>query len=345
MKTKITELFNIKYPIILSGMSWISTPELVAAVSNAGGLGILATGVLSSEETIEYIRRTKELTKKPFAANVTLYFPGAEKNAEILIKEKVPVVNYALGKGDKIAAGVHSYGGKVIATVTTLKHALAAQRDGADALIVTGYEAAGHGGAVTSLALIPSIADAVDIPIIAAGGFGDGRGLASALALGADGVAMGTRLMNSTESPVHEIQKQQCNEKEVYDTVYTEKVDGLPARVMVSPGSKWLMKKKINPFTALINSRKIAKLLGFPWLKLAVGIMFSGVKRSMQMARMAIGFDAFKAGTMDGDNKKGVLPLGQIAGIIHETQPVEKIIKNVVAEAKKAEKRISLSLK
>ena len=160
MKTRITKLFGIKYPLVLSGMSWISTPELVAAVANAGGLGILATGILTAEQTREYIRRTRELTKKPFAANVTLYFPGAERNAQVIIEEKVPVVNYALGKGDKIAKAVHAYGGKVIATVTTLKHALAAQRDGADALIVTGHEAAGHGGAVTSLVLIPSLADA-----------------------------------------------------------------------------------------------------------------------------------------------------------------------------------------
>jgi enoyl-[acyl-carrier protein] reductase II len=110
MKTRITELFGIKYPIILSGMSWISTPELVAAVSNAGGLGILATGILNAEETETYINATKKLTKKPFAANITLYFPGAERNAKIIIKHKVPVVNYALGKGDWICRDVHAYG-------------------------------------------------------------------------------------------------------------------------------------------------------------------------------------------------------------------------------------------
>lgn len=345
MKTRITNLFGIKYPILLSGMSWISTPELVAAVSNAGGLGILATGVSSTDETIEFIQRTKKLTKKPFAANVTLYFPGSEKNAEIIIREKVPVVNYALGKGDKISKAVHAYGGKVVATVTTLKHALAAQRDGADALIVTGYEAAGHGGAVTSLALVPSIVDAVKIPVIAAGGFADGRGLICALALGAEGISMGTRFMNSIESPVHEIQKKVCNEKEVYDTIYTNKVDGLPARVMISVGAKKLTNKWINPLSALFNSRKIAKMLGLPWLKLAVGIMFSGVQRSMQMARMAIGFDAFKAGTMEGDNDNGVLPLGQIAGIIKETLSVEKIIKNIMAEVKAVESNLGKILK
>jgi len=344
MKTRITELFKIKYPILLSGMSWISTPELVAAVANAGGLGILATGILQPDETRDYIKRTRELTNKPFAANVTLYFPGADRNAEILIENKVPVVNYALGKGDKIAKAVHAYGGKVIATVTTLKHAMAAQRDGADALIVTGHEAAGHGGAVTSLVLIPSIVDAVDIPVIAAGGFADGRGLAAALLLGAEGISMCTRFMNTTESPVHESQKALSNTLTVYDTVYTDKVDGLPARVMASKGATRLINKRLNPLSALINSRKIAKLLGFPWLKLAVGIMLSGVQNSIRMARMAIGFDAFKAGTMDGDNENGVLPIGQVTGIMHDTPSVKTVMDRIVKEAAEAGKKLGKKL-
>ncbi len=341
MKTKITELFKIKYPIILSGMSWISTPELAAAVSEAGGLGILATGILSAEETKAYIKKMRELTKKPFAANVTLYFPGAEKNAKILIDEKVPVINYALGKGDKICEAVHAYGGTVIATVTTLKHALAAQRDGADALIVTGHEAAGHGGAVTSLALVPYIADNVDIPVIAAGGFADGRGLATALLLGADGISMGTRFMNTKESPVAEVQKAVTNDLDPFTTIYTNRVDGLNARVMDSKGARRLINKKMNPFTALFNSRKIASMLGFPWLKLAVGIMLMGPKKSIQMARMAVGFDAFKDGTMEGDNEKGVLPIGQVAGIIKDTPTVKEVIAAILKDAKKAQKNLA----
>lgn len=344
MKTQITKLFGVKYPIVLSGMSWISTPELVAAVAEAGGLGILATGILNADETADYIKRTKKLTKKPFAANVTLYFPGAERNARIIIGEKVPIVNYALGKGDWICKEVHAYGGKVIATVTTLKHALAAQRDGADALLVTGHEAAGHGGDVTSLVLVPFIADAVSIPVIAAGGFADGRGLASALALGAEGIAMGTRFMNTKESPVHETQKAISNDLDVFSTVYTNRVDGLPARVIKSRGSKRLIEKRLNPLSALLMSRKIAKLLGFPWLKLAVGILFMGFKRSLQMARMAIGFDAFKAGTMDGDNEKGVLPMGQVTGIIHDTPTVKVMIERLVKEAKQAHRELGSKL-
>lgn len=336
MKTKITEMLGIKYPIFLSGMSWIATPELVAAVSNAGGCGILATGVSSPEQTREYVTRVKELTDKPFAANLTLYFPGAKRNAQILFDLKVPIVNYALGKGDWIAKEVHAYGGKVIATVTTHKHALAAQRDGADAVIVTGYEAAGHGGAVTSMVLVPAIADALDIPVIAAGGFADGRGLAAALCLGAHGISMGTRFMATVESPCHDNMKKLCIEKEVYDTIYTDRVDGLPARFMKSTASRRIMNRHLNPFNALINSRRIAAMLDLPWFKLFIGILFMGYKKSLMMARMAIGFDAFKAGTIDGDNRKGVLPLGQIGGIIKDTPTVAQVIDRIVVEAETA---------
>lgn len=333
MKTEITKLFKITHPILLSGMSWVSTPELVAAVAEAGGLGILATGVLKPEQTRRYIEETRKLTKKPFAANITFYFPGSEKNAEVIIEEKVPVVNYSLGKGDKLSKAVHEYGGKVVATVTTLKHARAAERDGADALIVTGHEAAGHGGEVTSMALVPAIADAVDIPVIAAGGFADGRGLIAALSLGAEGISMGTRFMNTKESPAHEIQKQMATEKNPEDTIYTEKFDGIPARMMTSKGSKRLMKKKLNPLSALMRSYSISKMLGLPWIKIMLATIFAGPKQSIAMARMAHAFEAFEKGTIDGDNSKGILPLGQITGIIEDTPTVKEVIERIVKEA------------
>ena len=170
MKTRITELFGIEYPIILSGMSWISTPEMVAAVSNAGGLGILATGPLDAERTRQAIREIRSLTDKPFGANATLLFPGAAENAQVLLEEKVPVINFSLGKGDWIVKAAHEYGGKVIATVVNARHAKRAQDYGADGVIATGHEAAAHGEAVTTFFLVPSLADALDIPVIAAGG-------------------------------------------------------------------------------------------------------------------------------------------------------------------------------
>ncbi|NTV78594.1 MAG: nitronate monooxygenase, partial [Clostridiales bacterium] len=171
------------------------------------------------------------------------------------------------------------------------------------------------------------------------------RGLASALILGAVGISMGTRFMNSVESPVHENQKKAANATDVYSTIYTDKVDGMLARVMDTEGARKLIKKRLNPLSSLILSKKIAKMLGFPWLKLAIGIMFMGYKRSMQMARMAIGFDAFMAGTMEGDNKKGVLPIGQVAGIMHETLTVKEIIERTVKEAKKMQDVLAAKMK
>ena len=333
MQTPITELFGVRHPIVLSGMSWISTPELVAAVANAGGLAILATGVLDAAATRAAVRRTRELTDRPFAANVTLYFPGNRANAEVLLEERVPIINYSLGKGDWIAQRAHEYGGKVIATVTTLKHALAAERDGADALIVTGHEAAGHGGTVTSLVLVPALVRAVGIPVIAAGGFADGRGLAAALALGAGAVAMGTRFMNTRESPVHEGAKVASREHGAFDTVYTNRVDGLHGRYLDAAGSRSIMRRRLNPLSALVRSRSIAHMLGLPWLKLAIGIVASGPRRSTQMARMAIGFDAFQHGCTDGDIAHGVLPLGQCTGLVDDTPSVSEVIPRIVAEA------------
>jgi enoyl-[acyl-carrier protein] reductase II len=333
MKTRITELFGIKHPIVLSGMSWISTPEMVAAVSRAGGLGILATGVLTGDQTREYLRRTRELVDGPFAANTTLYFPGAERNAKILLEEQVPVINFSLGKGDWICDAAHAYGGKVIATVTTHKHALAAQRDGADALIVTGHEAAAHGGSVTSLVLVPSIADAVDIPVIAAGGFADGRGLAAALALGADGIAMGTRFMNTVESPVDDKAKRLSTESSVYDTVVTDKVDGMKMRGAARPGIRRVERQFLNPYNAVKNSREIARMTGFPWSKLALGILASGPRKTALMARMANGFTAFRLGTTSGDVDSGVLPLGQTTGLVGDTPTVNDLIERIVGEA------------
>jgi enoyl-[acyl-carrier protein] reductase II len=161
MRTRLTELLGIKYPILLSGISWISVPKMVAAVSNAGGLGILATGPMDTEQTRKAIQEIRRLTDKPFGANATLLFPGASENAAVLLEEKVPVINFALGKGDWIVKRAHEYNGKVIATVATHRHAKQSENFGVDAIIVTGHEAAAHGGDVTNLVLVPSIVDSV----------------------------------------------------------------------------------------------------------------------------------------------------------------------------------------
>jgi enoyl-[acyl-carrier protein] reductase II len=348
MKTKMTEIFGIRYPIMLSGMSWISIPEMVAAVANAGGLGLLATGPLNPDETRKAIKKIRSLTDKPFGANATLLFPGAKENAKVLLEEKVPVINFSLGKGDWLAQGAHKYGGKVIATVVNDRHALAAEKQGADALVVTGHEAAAHGGDATSLVLIPSIADAVKIPIIAAGGFADGRGLAAALALGASGVAMGTRLMTTKESPLHQNYKNLSLEKGVDDTIYGVYFDGLGCRSLKTPTAVKAYRRGFmgmpNFLSALESSRDIAKMLNLPYLKLFFGVMFSGYKTSVQMAYLANAFRAISLATQQGDLNKGVLTVGQCTGLLHDIPTVAELFVRVEKEALEAQKRMAAAV-
>jgi enoyl-[acyl-carrier protein] reductase II len=336
MRTRLTELLGIQHPIVLSGMSWVSVPELVAAVSNAGGLGILATGVFSAAQTRAAVRRVRELTDRPFGANVTLYFPGARENAEVLLAEKVPVINFSMGKGDWLVAAAHAYDGKVLATVTNVKHAQAVAAYGTDAVIATGHEAAAHGGDVTSLVLVPRLADAVRVPIVAAGGFADGRGLAAALALGADGIAMGTRFMSTAESPVHAAAKRAAVDTDSDGTVYSRRFDGQPCRVMRSAAADRAIRRGLSFTRAAFASREIAHTMGVPHWKLALGVLASGWKNTRQLAHLATAFQAFRRATEEGDRERGVLPLGQVAALVHDLPTVREVVERLVAEAASA---------
>ena len=344
MKTRITELFGIKYPILLSGMSWISVPRMVAAVSNAGGLGILATGPMDPSQTRKAIQEIRQLTDKPFGCNATLLMPGAAESAKVLLEEQVPVINFALGKGDWLVKDAHKYGGKVIATVVNARHAKRAQDYGADGVIATGNEAAAHGEALTSMVLIPSLVDAIHIPVIAAGGIADGRGLAAALALGAEGVALGTRLMTTQESPLHENFKKLSIEKDVTDTLYSTRVDGIWCRVMKTDAAVKAIKKGLDLPAAFVNSQDIARQMKMPYLKLFIGILASGLNNAYKMAFMANGFKAFKLATEDGDVEKGILPVGQVMGLIQDEPTVAELFERIVAEAKEVQQKLAAKM-
>lgn len=341
LKTRITELFGIKYPILLSGMSWISLPAMVAAVSNAGGLGILATGPLDPEQTREAVREIRRRTDRPFGANASLMLPGATKNAEVLLAERVPVINFALGKGDWLVREAHAYGGRVIATVTNAYHAGRAQDYGCDSVIATGHEAAGHGGPATSLVLIPSLADTLDIPVIAAGGFADGRGLAAALALGAEGIAMGTRFMNTKESALHRNFKCLALSKGIQETLYSRRFDGIPCRVLDTPAARRAIARPLNLAVAFFNARIIARQMNLPFAKLCIGVIASGWKTARQLAYFANAFQRVLAATEAGDEAEGVLPTGQSTGLIHDEPTVAELIARMVAEAGAAERRLA----
>jgi enoyl-[acyl-carrier protein] reductase II len=340
MKTRVTELFGIRYPILLSGMSFVSVPKLVAAVSNAGGLGILATGTLNKDQTREYVREIRTLTDQPFGANATLLFPGALDNARVLLEEKVPVINFALGKGDWIVREAHAYGGKVVATVVNARHARRAAEYGCDAVIATGHEAAAHGGDVTSLVLIPRLATDLKVPVIAAGGFGDGRGLAAALALGAEGIAMGSRFANTIESPIHEAVKTLTIKKDVSDTLYTDRFDGMPARVLDTPGARKAMKRRVGLWSAFLNSFEIAKEMKVPYHKLFFQTFSVGLTAMIQLAYLAKGFSGFRLSMVEGDTDRGVYPVGQVAGLIEDSPTVAELVERIVAEARQVHGRL-----
>jgi enoyl-[acyl-carrier protein] reductase II len=338
MRTRMTELFSIEHPIMLAGMAFVSLPKIVAAVSNAGGLGMFNSVANTPDQMKDIIKEIKSLTDKPFGINVTLLFPNAKENAEVAMEEKVPILNYALGKGDWLIKAVHEYGGKVIATVATERHARRAELDGADAIVVTGLEAAAHGGEPTSLVLIPLIASQVQIPIIAAGGFCDGRGLAAALALGAEGISMGTRFMLTQESPVHLNVKEVGVKATAEDTFRTDKIDGLPGRYWKNEAAIDRAKGKVSLTQAVSSGWRIKKMLDVPFFKL----FLSGLKqRGVQdLARQAVSVDSLKALQEPGDVNDLTLPLGQVAGRIVNIPTCRDVIELTVAEAEWSIKRL-----
>ncbi len=344
MRTRLTDLLGIQYPILLPGMSWISTPPLVAAVSQAGGLGILATGPLTPSQTRAAIGAIRALTDKPFGIGCTLLMPGARENAEAALEAQVPVINFSLGKGDWLAPRCHAYGGKVIATVTTVRHAQSAQRSGVDALLVTGHEAAAHGGEVTSLVLAPTIADAVDIPVIAGGGFADGRGLLAALALGAAGVAMGSRLATTQESPLHAQVKRAILEKNAHDTVYSPHFDGLPARYMKTPTALRLTRKPMSFWRSAWHAAQAARLVGQP-----VGRILLGLLTRLEQVRLLTYFGAavprLRAATEEGDLIQGMQFIGQAQGLIQDVPTVQELFERILSEARQAHQRTGEQLR
>lgn len=368
MKTKITELLDIQHPILMTGMSWISEPELVAAVSEAGGLGILATGPLKPSETREKIRQIRSLTSKPFGAGATLLMPGARENAQVMLEENIPVINFSLGKGDWIVDQAHQYGGKVIATVTNERHAQAAESYGCDAVLATGNAAAAHGSPISTIVLVPAIARAVSIPVIATGGICDGKGLVAALALGAEAIAMGTRFSLTRESPVHPLTNQMVLQKSIEETIYTDRFDSIRCRVMETDASVESVHKGPRFFKGLKASIDIARSLDQSWMKLALGSLLpssgypqtkktddkqvvtplkkngkkkkspigpviDGVKEGYKLMHMAKAYMEIKAATTEGDLEKGVHLIGQVQGLINDLPTVEKLITRIISEA------------
>lgn len=335
--TRLTKLLGIKHPIVLAGANWLTYPELVAEVSNAGGLGILAVAQYTPEQTRENIKQIKSMTKKPFGINQILVGPGAKENIQISIEEKVPIINYSLGK-PWFVDEVHKYGGKVVGTIALSRHALKAQELGCDALIITGHEAAAHGADATSLVLIPIVARLVKIPLIAAGGFYDGRGLAAALALGADAISMGTRFMLTKESRLHEKFKELCLKASEADTLYSSYFDGMEGRVLKTKQASKMMKGHLSIAEAMGAARMVKNMLNLSMLQfmqLGLSMMFAGEdsRGVMMLARQAIAAKRHLLAIDQGNVDEGIIFAGQCIGGINDIPSVKDVMTNIIKEA------------
>ena len=297
--SKITEMLGIKYPIFQGGMAWIADAELAAAVSNAGGLGIIAAGNADADYVIGQIRKAKELTDKPFGLNIMLLSPFADEVAQAAADEKVAVVTTGAGNPAKYMKLWHEAGIKVIPVVPSIAFAKLAARNGAAAVIAEGGESGGHIGELTTMALVPQVVDTVDVPVIAAGGIADGRGIAAAFALGADAVQLGTRFLSAKECNIHENYKKKVLKAGDTATMVTGRRLGHPVRSIR------------NQF-----AREYAK------------IEYTDIS-DQELDDFAAG--RFRQAVVDGDEKNGCFLAGQIAAMVTEEQTCKEIIEDLMS--------------
>ena len=341
LDTRLTELLGCKYPIIQTAMGWVADPNLVAGTCNAGGFGFLAGATIPPEEMEADILRTKELTDKPFGVNFHMYQPNAADIVDMVVKHGIRAVSYSRSPGKEMISRLKDNGVVCIPTIGLPKHAIKAIELGADAVTVQGGEGGGHTGSVPTTLLIPQVVDAVGdkVPVVAAGGFKDGRGLVGALAWGADGIAMGTRFLMTRESPVPLATKERyvnCNNPS--EIIVSKAMDGLPQRMIMNQMLAELEKagalKKLS--IALVNGLKFRKFTGaslFGLLKSAMAMTKSGDLTLAQAIMSANAPMIIQKAMVDGQPDYGVLPSGQVAGTIDALLSCEDIISGIVAEA------------
>ncbi len=310
MQNRITELFNIEYPIIQAGMIWNSGWRLASAVSNSGGLGLLGAGSMYPEILREHIQKCKKATAKPFGVNVPMLYPDIDKIIDIIIEEGVKIVFTSAGNPKTYTSKLKENGITVVHVVSSVKFALKAQEAGVDAIVAEGFEAGGHNGReeTTTFTLIPMVKEQLKIPLIAAGGIATGRGMLAAMVLGADGVQVGSRFVASEEASSHRAFKQMVVDAKEGDTQLTLK-ELAPVRMLKNKFFESVMQL----YTTNPSKEDLVKHLG--------------------RARA-------KRGMFEGDLEEGELEIGQIAGLIHDIKPAAQILKDMVAEFEKAKKEI-----
>lgn len=339
MKTRITELLGIKYPIIQAAMAMVANVRLVVAVSEAGGLGILAGVGKSPEELRRNIREIREQTSKPFAVNLVAIDPLHEELGEVVVEEKVPVISHGLGNPGWLIKATQAYGAISMPTVGAVRHAMQAEKDGAKAIVVQGLESGGHTSHVATMVLLPAVVDSVKVPVIAAGGFCDGRGLAAALALGAEGIYMGTRFAITQESPISQAAKELYLRSTEEDTTITYRISGGRLRCINNELVQLVQTKRQNvPWRQVVaNFGAMRRDLHAPWWK----VLLTGwkMKREHQIPLKEMGnltavLSRMRLGLLQGDPELGALPSGQVCGRLKDIPTCQELIEWIVAEAK-----------
>jgi NAD(P)H-dependent flavin oxidoreductase YrpB (nitropropane dioxygenase family) len=319
-------------------MGWVASARLVSATSNAGALGIIASATMDLAQLAEAIAETKDRTQRPFGVNLRSDAPDVFERAELMVKQGVKVASFALAPNEALMKRLKDAGLVCIPSIGAKRHAEKVAAWGADAVIVQGGEAGGHTGDVATTVLLPQVVDAVDIPVVAAGGFFDGRGLVAALAYGAAGIAMGTRFLLTTDSPVPDAIKQVYLGKRVTDTVVTTQVDGHPHRVLRTPFIDHLLRGNALSSLprAMRNAVRFQRMLGTPWRDLLREAL--SMKRSQELSWSQVVMAAntpmlLKASMVDGNVDSGVMAGGQVTGVIEELPSCAELIARIVARA------------
>jgi NAD(P)H-dependent flavin oxidoreductase YrpB (nitropropane dioxygenase family) len=341
LRTPLTELIGIEHPVVQTGMGWVAGARLVSATANAGGLGILASATMTLDELATAIGKVKAATDKPFGVNIRADAADAGDRVELMIREGVKVASFALAPKQELIARLKEAGVVVIPSIGAAKHARKVAAWGADAMIVQGGEGGGHTGPVATTLLLPSVLDAVQgsgIPVVAAGGFFDGRGLAAALSYGAAGVAMGTRFLLTSDSTVPDAVKRRYLEAALDGTVVTTRVDGMPHRVLrTGLVEKLESGSRARGFAAAVrNAAKFKQMSQMTWRSMITDglAMRHGKDLSWSQVVMAANTPMLlKAGLVDGNTAAGVLASGQVAGIIEDLPSCGELIESIVQDA------------
>lgn len=338
METALTRLVGVRHPIVQTGMGWVAGPRLVSATANAGALGILASATMTVDQLRSAVREVKSRTDEPFGVNLRADAADARDRVRIIVEEGVRVASFALAPSKELIAELKDAGVVVIPSIGARRHAEKVAAWGADAVVVQGGEGGGHTGEVASTVLLPQVVDAVDIPVIAAGGFYDGRGLVAALAYGAAGVAMGTRFLLTSDSTVPDAVKARYLAASVKDVTVTTRVDGLPHRMLRTDLVAALEKSgRLSSLTrAVRHAAAFRKLSGMGWREMARDGLTMRHGKDLTWSQILLAANTpmmLKTAMVDGRPEAGVMASGQVAGLIEDLPSCKELIARIMDEA------------